>query len=721
MKIDIKSSELKIKALQKFQTFVLLTGFFLFLSIWGQAQPQQKDFRTMNAEQILDHLMLAKNVVFSNKDSSLVMLNQVEPLIEKQNDEAKAVFYNTLGLYHWFNRDYDAAIKSFETAFHVCGSAKNLSTHKAEAANNAGTLYSRMGSHDTAIALLNEAIAIDILSNNEAGLGKSYYDLGLAYERKDQFELALRYMLRSKDLNEKNEVSPQRILSNYNVLANLYNRIKDSTSSMVFFRKALEIAAENNDSSYLCMLNSNISVMYSNQNQAEKSLVFALKSKTFVNEKNSFEYLPIVLTNIASAYYVLNRPDSSIYYYRQLSKYLDDLRLMDRGEVLIQMSSAYLKENMVDSAMYFNQKGLEIVRSLSSYSLIAEGLLTLSAIDSARNDFKSAYINYKRGQTINDSILDNEHKSRIVEMKIIYEVDKKESENQLLVTQNQLKERMIKGQRLALFGFIFLVLLLLVSIYLLNRTRKKIAAQKEVIATNNLRLQELNQTKDKFISIIAHDLRSPFNSLLGLLQELSENYRSYTDEEKIHIIENLYVSSTNTYGLLVNLLDWTLAQRSGFENKPTDTNLYLAVESVFRFLSGRAQQKKHLLVNQVEHELTVFVDQNILTNIIINLVNNAIKFTKDEGRIEVSALVQLDGRVRIFVKDTGIGIPADKIQQLFDLGSDFKRKGTSDEMGTGLGLVLAKEFIKMSHGELSVESEEGKGSTFSFTLPTKAS
>lgn len=706
--------------MKRFHILILFSGFCLLLSAYSQAQTQPKDLKEMNDEQMLNFLNLAKNVVFSNEDSTLLMLNQVEPVIEKQNKEAKAVYYNTFGLYHWFNRDYDAAIKSFETAFHICGSAKNLSTHKAEAANNAGTLYSRMGSHDTAIALLYEAIAIDILSNNETGLGKSYYDLGLAYERMDQFELALRYMLRSKDLNEKNEVSPQRILSNYNVLANLYNRIKDSTSSMVYFRKALEIAAENNDSSYLCMLNSNISVMYSNQNQAKKSLVYALKSKTFVNEKNSFEYLPIVLTNIASAYYVLNRPDSSIYYYRQLSRYLGDLRLMDRGEVLIQMSSAYLKENMVDSAMYFNQKGLEIVRSLSSYSLIAEGLLTLSAIDSARNDFEGAFNNFKRGQTINDSILDNEHKSRIVEMKIIYEVDKKESENQLLITQNQLKEKMINGQRLALFGFIFLVLLLLVSIYLLNRTRKKIAAQKEVIAANNLRLQELNQTKDKFISIIAHDLRSPFNSLLGLLQELSENYKSYTDEEKIHIIETLYVSSTNTYGLLVNLLDWTLAQRSGFENKPTDTNLHYAVENVFKFLSGRAQQKNHRLINQVERELTVFVDQNILNNVIINLVNNAIKFTKDKGLIEVSAIVQLDGQVRIFVQDNGIGIPNDKMKQLFDLDSDFKRKGTSNEMGTGLGLVLVKDFVKMSQGELFVESEEGKGSTFSFTLPARA-
>jgi signal transduction histidine kinase len=384
------------------------------------------------------------------------------------------------------------------------------------------------------------------------------------------------------------------------------------------------------------------------------------------------------------------------------------------------MSTDYLDKNMVDSALYFNQKGLDIARLIPSYSQIADGLLIRSRIDSARNDFEGAFNNFKRGQTINDSILDNEHKSRIVEMKIIYEVDKKESENQLLITQNQLKERMINGQRLALFGFIFLVLLLLVSIYLLNRTRKKIAAQKEVIAANNLRLQELNQTKDKFISIIAHDLRSPFNSLLGLLQELSENYKSYTDEEKIHIIETLYVSSTNTYGLLVNLLDWTLAQRSGFENKPTDTNLHYAVENVFKFLSGRAQQKNHRLINQVERELTVFVDQNILNNVIINLVNNAIKFTKDEGLIEVSAIVQLDGQVRIFVQDNGIGIPTDKMKQLFDLDSDFKRKGTSNEMGTGLGLVLVKDFVKMSQGELFVESEEGKGSTFSFTLPASA-
>ncbi len=706
--------------MKRFHILILFSGFCLLLSAYSQAQTQPKDLKEMNDEQMLNFLNLAKNVVYSNKDSTLLMLNQVEPVIEKQNNEAKAVYYNSLGLYHWINRDYEAAIKSFETAFLNCGSAENLLDSKAEAANNAGTLYSRIGMHDTAIVFLNEAIAIDKLRGNEVGLGKSYYDLGLAYERKDQYELALRYMLLSKDLNEKSDLGPIRVIGNYNTLGNLYNKIMDSASSMIFFEKALKIAAETNDSAYLFMLNSNISVMYGKQGHGKQARDYAFKSKRFIDTNNIYEYLPVFLANIAIAYSVMGKTDSSIYFYRQLSKYMEDMRLMDQGLVLIAMSTDYLDKNMVDSALYFNQKGLDIARLIPSYSQIADGLLIRSRIDSARNDFEGAFNNFKRGQTINDSILDNEHKSRIVEMKIIYEVDKKESENQLLITQNQLKERMINGQRLALFGFIFLVLLLLVSIYLLNRTRKKIAAQKEVIAANNLRLQELNQTKDKFISIIAHDLRSPFNSLLGLLQELSENYRSYTDEEKIHIIETLYGSSANTYGLLVNLLDWTLAQRSGFENKPTDTNLHYAVENVFKFLSGRAQQKNHRLINQVERELTVFVDQNILNNVIINLVNNAIKFTKDEGLIEVSAIVQLDGQVRIFVQDNGIGIPNDKMKQLFDLDSDFKRKGTSNEMGTGLGLVLVKDFVKMSQGELFVESEEGKGSTFSFTLPARA-
>ncbi|HQQ13161.1 MAG TPA: HAMP domain-containing sensor histidine kinase [Bacteroidales bacterium] len=253
-------------------------------------------------------------------------------------------------------------------------------------------------------------------------------------------------------------------------------------------------------------------------------------------------------------------------------------------------------------------------------------------------------------------------------------------------------------------------------LFYLRRSNKKVEYQREIILKKNIELNNLNQTKDKFISIIAHDLKSPFNSLLGLLQDMIRNFDEYDDDEKLNLLKGVSKSSFNTYNLLINLLDWTMAQRNGFQNKPEKVVVKDAVEKVFQFLETRAKQKNHRLESFVGDSIVAFVDPDILSNILINLVNNAIKFTPLGGHIAVRATIE-ENTVSICIEDNGIGIPQDKIHKLFDLDSDFKRVGTSDELGTGLGLVMVKDFVKTSNGTISVQSNEDKGSTFCVKLP----
>lgn len=167
---------------------------------------------------------------------------------------------------------------------------------------------------------------------------------------------------------------------------------------------------------------------------------------------------------------------------------------------------------------------------------------------------------------------------------------------------------------------------------------------------------------------------------------------------------------------MVNLLDWAMAQRNGLKNNPSLVEVDEVVKRVFQVLESRASQKHISLQPHVDSGLQVWVDPNILTNILINLVNNAIKFTPDDGAIRVSGR-NLADEVLICVEDNGIGIPANQLDQLFKLDSDFRRQGTSGEQGTGLGLILVKEFVNVCGGKINVESEQGKGSRFCLTLP----
>lgn len=698
-------------------TFLAFLIVFACSAYTLQSQARRDEIgKILDLQEVKNELRKAKKVVFRNTDSAHMVLNHLQPLIGDFDDQTMALYHNTYGLYYWFVKDYDASIASFHQTLKLPMS-DSLTEYRAEALNNAGTLYSKIGQQDSAINLLTQALKIDEDRKNEIGMAKIHYDLGLAHQRKGHYELALRNMLKSLDLNEKNKVSTSRVIANHNVLGNLYSHLNDTAASAESFNKALNLAISEKDSNLITMIYGNLAVMYQLHGKNDLYFYYAQKSKHYLPADCDPQQLGVVYFNLAGAFSELSRYDSAIHYFNRGKPLINDLRIGNQAEALVQMAYTYLKINRIDSARAAVKNSLTIAKAIQSPTLIAEAYAMLSDIDSASLDFRSAYRNYKRSRSLFDSIHNKDHMQRIAELRIIYDSDKKEAENSLLKSQNSLKGEMIRMQRLALFAFATLAAILLILLYKLKQSNKKIAGQQEIILRKNDELQELNQTKDKFISIIAHDLRSPFNSLLGLLQDLLDHYDNYTDEEKVYLLESTFRSSTNTYNLLVNLLDWTIAQRNGFENKPGKVYIAATVESVFQILSSRAMQKKIVLINAVDAAHTAYVDPNILANVLINLVNNAIKFTPLSGQIKVKASFSHENEVTICVEDNGIGIPAEKLDKLFDLDSDFKRKGTADELGTGLGLVLVKEFVKASKGSLNVKSTENEGSVFCVTLP----
>ena len=228
-------------------------------------------------------------------------------------------------------------------------------------------------------------------------------------------------------------------------------------------------------------------------------------------------------------------------------------------------------------------------------------------------------------------------------------------------------------------------------------------------------LKLLNATKDRFFSIIAHDLRSPFQSLLSSSELLATEIESLSHEEIILVSIGLNDSLRNLYGLLENLLHWSLMQRDMLEYKPVNLNLNDIVNKIIRMSNQSAKKKNIFLSNNVDTGTFVYADFNMLHSVIQNLIINAIKFTQTEGRIFVSS-IEKDGFVEVSVRDTGIGIEPEKSSKLFNFNMISTTNGTAGEQGTGLGLPLCKEFIERNDGKIWVESEVGKGSKFIFTL-----
>lgn len=231
------------------------------------------------------------------------------------------------------------------------------------------------------------------------------------------------------------------------------------------------------------------------------------------------------------------------------------------------------------------------------------------------------------------------------------------------------------------------------------------------------RLQELNASKDKFFSIIYHDLQSPIEGLLHFTEFISQNIQKCSQAELEEIVNTLRNSVGNLYELLKNLFTWASIQRGKLDYYPLYIDVREIVARNISLLMPNAEQKHITLKNLIQNELMAYADASIVYAIVRNLLSNALKFTEPGGKVTVNAGIE-DHLVKVSVADTGIGIPQEDVTKLFQIDVRHQRIGTAGEEGTGLGLILCKELVERSGGTLVIASETGKGTTVMFTLPT---
>ena len=247
-------------------------------------------------------------------------------------------------------------------------------------------------------------------------------------------------------------------------------------------------------------------------------------------------------------------------------------------------------------------------------------------------------------------------------------------------------------------------------------TERKLA--KEQILANESRLKELNDTKDKFFSIIAHDLKSPFSSIIGFSELLIKQVEN-KQYDKINSFSNIILSeSKRSMELLTNLLDWSRSQTGIIKFNPENINITKIISNCIDLLQANADQKNIKIKYKYSKEIYVLGDKNMLHTVIRNLICNSIKFTNNNGIVEIEAITA-DNNLIISVSDNGIGIPNNVIRNLFKIDKTISTDGTNNEKGTGLGLILSKEFIEKHRGTINVKSKIGKGTTFFFEIPLK--
>lgn len=281
--------------------------------------------------------------------------------------------------------------------------------------------------------------------------------------------------------------------------------------------------------------------------------------------------------------------------------------------------------------------------------------------------------------------------------------------NQIVETNKKITQGILKGLILRLRNYNVLQSELI-------KKGEEIQQQRDALEKQRKELEVLNSTKDKFFAIIAHDLRNPFSTVLGLSELLAREFENFDADRLKEFINQIYKYSNNTYNLLENLLQWSMMQTGRMPLRPKVVNVFDIVNENIELLRGNASNKGIDLKGPESGEWYIYADINMMTTVVRNLISNAIKFTEQGGIVEIK--LEQDNRfVTVSILDTGVGISATDRNKLFKLDSNPTTIGTGQEKGTGLGLILCKEFVERNGGKIWVESTLGEGTTFYFTSP----
>ncbi len=534
---------------------------------------------------------------------------------------------------------------------------------------------------------LQMAIRLFITLKDSIGLGNCYITEAVVFDRQLKFEQAINSYSQALDIF-RNAKMDERVAVCANNMGFVYYRMGRFEDARKILLEAVEINKSTNNASLLMGIYGNLGLVYSelgDTNSAFKYFENVLELHNELNENSNIEAYVETLIELSDIYYARNQLDRQKHYLDLARKTAEEFQYLE-----------LLKQANYNLTVFHLHTGdiKKAYQALKSFSIADDSL----ALQRTRNEAAiiTSVIDAAKLETDFENAQDNISKQELVIL---------QQERTLIAV--------------AIIGALFLVLM--VQLILVNRSRRAMnqamAQHRKVIDAKNNELERLNQTKDKFFSVVAHDLRSPLNSLLGFSNLLVKHADSMSKEEIQKMGGQLRDAVGNTLKMTENLILWARSQMKDEKTKPEPVDVNSVLTETLKVFSETAAKKQIQLDNEVGEDAQVLVDRDHLLLILRNLINNAIKYTKIGGKICVKTERQ-NGSTHIIVEDTGLGMDEEALKKLFSLEGTISQVGTSGERGTGLGLMLCKEFVERNKGTLKVQSQKNVGSSFIVTLPT---
>ena len=669
---------------------------------------------------------LAWELKYSKNQDAWAFSQRAEKMLKLSPDpKEQMLYYRNLSALYILRADLDSSILYGEKGLQIA-SVLDESFQRAKILNLLAIGYREKGIYPLAVARQKEAIALfDHLGDTSEVLG-NLNNLAILYGRmnNDTAELAIHLRVFGVEEKRGNPSAFARSANNVGMAMLSLGRTKEARRYFQTGLNQSELAGNQQFVASACFGFGECERLDSNYSAAVQWYNKAVD----ICEKNGFnDFLSSNLSILGDVYERLDLPELALSYYEKAIKVLDDRsgNLVNSASVALKLSELWLGMGQIDKADLLVNGYLARADS-ADFGLNLPRLLKLSAqIDFQRGAYKTAYEKLDKATIISDSLMALKLIAETENIHARYEMARMEESNARLVQHLAQQRKMNKIQwgiialttLLVMLSVSFLILLRRKSIHL-RTANQLLSEQKKDIEEKATELDKLNKTKDKFFSIVAHDLKSPFTGIVGFSTLLSTDFDSYSDDEKKSMIQHMKESSDQVSWLLDNLLHWARSQMKMTLLKPKHLSLKSFVTRETEVLSHVASLKKIELSVDVADEVEVFADQEMLRFVIRNLVSNALKFTRQGGKVTVAAHPR-QGAVSLSVSDTGIGMNPDQMASLFVLKAGGTTRGTNDEQGTGLGLVLCKDFIEQNGGSIDVTSEPGQGTTFTVTMPAE--
>lgn len=673
----------------------------------------------------LIHMIAGKN------DSAFSFLNEaLRHYQHLTHQNGIAACKTEIGIIHYNHGKYDEALKFFLKAFSITKET-GYKKYQSIALNYIGKFYYTKGQFTKSLEYYKNALTIARQIKDSAQIVIIQTNLAKHHETIGNYGKALAYLLNALPIAQdiQNYVA---LGTTCNHLGSLYQSINNYEKSLFYHNMALDARQKINYTEGIGKSYKNIAQIYEAWEQYDSALLIYEKSLVLCKQVGYKKGITKSHNGIGGM--LLIKGD----YAKALSHFHSSLSISEemgyqKGIVRAKtgMGELYLQTNDYDTAVRYLKESLHIAEKDHIKDKIKDNNYLLYRCFLQQQNYAAALKYHTAYHTIYEELMEEEKSRVLAELKIKYETEKKENENMLLKKENEIKSLNIKqkNQLILLIGLLAGFLLMIVIIVFkrfqdkqkanikLEELNQKIMQQNNELEKLNKKLNKANLEKDKFFSIIAHELRNPLWWFRNLSEMLSKDFNKMGREKMQKAIQSLDESAKHAFHLIDNLLHWSRSQLQRIQVRQEPHHLQTLVYQSIALNESVAAYKQIELTSEIDTNIVVDVDKDLINTVLRNLISNALKYTPNGGKIVVKANPG-PHFVELSVSDSGIGISPENQNKLFKEDSQFTTLGISQEKGSGIGLILCKEFIERNKGKIWVESSPGKGTTFRFLLLT---